>query len=188
MKSAITPRPSSWVLERSLDGSNFQPWQFFGSSDSDCRSRYELPGQLDGYKFSSDSEVICSTNFSKLEPFQNAEVIVHPPVGNTREEIHRRLHSQIHLSLVKNRPGVNTSTNELLEFTLARYVRIRLQSMHTTLQSENNIQWMVDPVELKKRSFYSLRFIKIGARVSDSLMSLRNRIELNLLFLLKVIL
>lgn len=53
----------------------------------------------------------------------------------------------------------------LLDFTLARYLRLRLQGMHTTSQSANSIQWLVDRNELNKRSFYSLRYIKIGARL-----------------------
>lgn len=60
-----------------------------------------------------------------------------------------------------------TSTT-LLDFTLARFIRIRLQGMHTTLNAANNIQWLVDRKELNKRSFYSLRYIKIGARLDCS--------------------
>lgn len=52
----------------------------------------------------------------------------------------------------------------LHDFTLARYLRFRFQSMHTTLQTPNSIQWLVDRDQLNKRSFYSLRYIKIGAR------------------------
>lgn len=52
----------------------------------------------------------------------------------------------------------------LHDFTLARYLRFRFQSMHTTLQTANSIQWLVDSDQLNKRSFYSLRYIKIGAR------------------------
>lgn len=42
--------------------------------------------------------------------------------------------------------------------------------MHTTIHptDNNNIQWLVDQTELNKRSFYSLRFIKIGARLDCS--------------------
>lgn len=71
----------------------------------------------------------------------------------------------MHLSLVNGRPGANTSSIELLQFTMARYVRIRLQGMHATMHSDNNVQWLVDAEALKKRSFYSLRHIKIGARM-----------------------
>lgn len=52
-----------------------------------------------------------------------------------------------------------------MDFTLARFIRIRLQGMHTTKSAGNNIQWLVDHTELNKRSFYSLKFIKIGARL-----------------------
>lgn len=58
---------------------------------------------------------------------------------------------KINLSLVNHRPGANTSSIELLEFTLARYVRLRLQSMHKT-----------------ERRFYTVRHLKIGARVDCS--------------------
>lgn len=53
-----------------------------------------------------------------------------------------------------------------MEFTLARFIRIRLQGMHTTKNAANNIQWLVDHSELNKRSFYSLKYIKIGARLN----------------------
>lgn len=70
------------------------------------------------------------------------------------------------MSLFENRPGANASAIELLDFSLARFIRIRLQGMHMTLQSsENNVQWLVDRTELNKRSFYSLQNIKIGARL-----------------------
>lgn len=59
----------------------------------------------------------------------------------------------------------NQTSKDLMDFTLARYIRIRFEGMHTTKNAANNIQWQVDNVELNKRSFYSLKFIKIGARL-----------------------
>lgn len=53
----------------------------------------------------------------------------------------------------------------VLDFTLARYLRFRFQGMHTTQQSVNGIQWIFGHDELKMRSFYSLKYIKIGARL-----------------------
>lgn len=90
--------------------------------------------------------------------------------GNSRIYSHPfNKFAQIHLSLMENRPGANTSSLELLDFTLARFIRLRLQGMHTTVQSsENNVQWLVDRAELNKRSFYSLQSIKIGARLECS--------------------
>lgn len=74
LKSAITPRPASWILERSLDGNDYYPWQYFGASDADCQSRYNLRGQSEPYQFQSDSEVICSTKFARAIPLENGEV------------------------------------------------------------------------------------------------------------------
>lgn len=74
MRSAITPRPASWILERSLDGTDFYPWQYFSVSDKDCRNRYQLPGHSDQYTFQSDSEIICATKFGKAIPLKNGEV------------------------------------------------------------------------------------------------------------------
>lgn len=74
------------------------------------------------------------------------------------------------MKLLEGRPGLKSKImpTNLLDFTLARYLRLRFQGMHTTLQTPNNIQWLVDQKELKKRSFYSLRYIKIGARLDCS--------------------
>lgn len=74
IKSAISPRPASWILERSIDGKNFETWQYFGVSDSDCRERYNLPGHHGFQFFQSDSEVICSTKYAKPIPLVNGEV------------------------------------------------------------------------------------------------------------------
>lgn len=74
---------------------------------------------------------------------------------------------KINLSLLQDRPSAraNATSHELLDFTLARFVRFRLQGMHTT---RSNIAWKVDRAELKKRSFYTLRWIEIGARLDCS--------------------
>lgn len=193
MKSAISPRPASWILERSFDGVDFFPWQYFGVNDDDCRKRYNIPGQNEPYKLESDDQIICSTQFSKAVPLENGEVCFHKQFLNilsffksffqflfficsillffsvSLKSLSYVISSkrQIHLKLLEGRPGIklkNTPTT-LLDFTLARYLRLRFQGMHTTLQAPNSIQWLVDRNELKKRSFYSLKYIKIGARL-----------------------
>jgi len=66
--------------------------------------------------YRSDNEVICTSFYSKLDPLEDGEV---------------------HTSLINGRPGgVMQSASshpsaQLLEFTLARYVRLRLQKMRT---------------------------------------------------------
>lgn len=146
IKSAISPRPAAWILERSLDGHQFAAWQYFATSDADCRQRYGLAGQPNAaHIFSSDDEVICSTKYSKLTPLENGE---------------------IQLSLLANRPGLNYSSPELLNFTLARFVRLRLQAMHTATVTRNSVQAPLGDATAaaEMRSFYSMRHIKIGAR------------------------
>lgn len=74
LKSAISPRPTSWVLERSFDGIDFVPWQYFGANDDDCRNQFNLPGQNEPYVFENDVQIICSTQYAKAIPLENGEV------------------------------------------------------------------------------------------------------------------
>lgn len=74
LRSAHTPRPASFILERSLDGDTYDAWQYFSVSDSECQNRYQLRGHGENYQFTSDSEVICSIKFNKPIPLKNGEV------------------------------------------------------------------------------------------------------------------
>ena len=40
IKAAISARPGNWILERSIDGVHYAPWQYYGISDAECLSRY----------------------------------------------------------------------------------------------------------------------------------------------------
>lgn len=40
VKSAISPRPGNWILERSIDGVTFLPWQYYALSEAECLTRY----------------------------------------------------------------------------------------------------------------------------------------------------
>ncbi|KAL7739990.1 hypothetical protein ACLKA6_007497 [Drosophila palustris] len=144
LKSANSPRPASWILEKSLDGIKYEPWQYFGLSDADCKRRYSLPGQNGKYVFQNDSEVICTTQFSKLLPLENGE---------------------LHVSLLKNRPGAMAETAELMQFITARFIRIRLQGMHSTANLDNSVDWVLDSQSMEKRSFYSLKQLRVSARL-----------------------
>lgn len=74
MKAANSPRPGSWILERSLDGDIFYPWQFFGASDKECKERYGLPAKKGKPHYTTDTEVICTSFYSSLKPMENGEV------------------------------------------------------------------------------------------------------------------
>ena len=40
LKAANSPRPGNWILERSIDGQIFKPWQYYAISDAECLHRY----------------------------------------------------------------------------------------------------------------------------------------------------
>lgn len=61
VKSAIAPRPGTWVLEKSLDGFNYQPWQYFAISDSECMRVFGVPASVGGLpRFTRDDEVLLN--------------------------------------------------------------------------------------------------------------------------------
>ena len=75
IKAAISPRPANWILERSVDGKVWAPWQFFAISDEECWHAYGVEpkiGKPNSYDY--DEEVICTSYYSKLEPLENGEV------------------------------------------------------------------------------------------------------------------
>ncbi|XP_077869897.1 laminin subunit alpha-1-like [Saccoglossus kowalevskii] len=110
LKAANSPRPGNWVLEKSIDGINFQPWQYYAMSDSECLSLYNIQPTIGNPHYSADDEVICTSFYSKLNPLENGE---------------------IHTSLVNGRPSVLNPSSTLLEFTSARFIRVRLQRIRT---------------------------------------------------------
>lgn len=144
MRAAISPLPAAWVLEKSTDGKVYHAWQYFAADDDECRERFGLAAHSANYIFKNDSEVICSTQFSAVDPLENGE---------------------INLSLITGRPSEKTTSQELLNFTLARYVRIRLVRMHTAVHREGVIgEGVVDAQAQAKRSFYTIRSLRIGGR------------------------
>lgn len=74
MKAANSPRPAAWILERSLDGENFQPWQYYAPSDGECWTRYSAPPVAGKPVYIADDEVICISQYSRQTPMENGEV------------------------------------------------------------------------------------------------------------------
>ena len=72
--------------------------------------------------------------------------------------------SQIHTSLVVGRPGANESSAELLEFTLARFVRLRLQKIRTLNAEFMSLSPGLDDASVTRRLFYSIKDISIGGQ------------------------
>lgn len=69
---------------------------------------------------------------------------------------------QIHTSLINGRPGANETSPELLEFTKARYVRLRLQGFRGSV--EPLPRWLSQDIAKDKRLFYSIRDISVGGQ------------------------
>ncbi|XP_050482872.1 laminin subunit alpha-1 isoform X2 [Bombus huntii] len=108
VKAANSPRPAAWILEKSIDGENFQPWQYYAPSDEECWTRYSVPPVTGKPIYIGDDDVICTSVFSRQTPMENGE---------------------IHTHLVNGRPGALNHSTTLQEFTQARYVRLRLQGL-----------------------------------------------------------
>ncbi|XP_017342550.1 laminin subunit alpha-5 isoform X1 [Ictalurus punctatus] len=141
IKFANSPRPDLWVLERSIDfGKTYQPWQFFASSKRDCIERF---GQRTIERINHDNDVICTTEYSRIVPLENGEIVV---------------------SLVNGRPGaMNFSYSPVLrEFTKATNIRLRFLRTNTLLGHLMG-KALRDPT-VTRRYYYSIKDISIGGR------------------------
>lgn len=74
IKAANSPRPGNWVLEKSVDGESYTAWQYFATSDSECLSVYNIRPTIGIPRYRHDSQVICTSMYSRLDPLQNGEV------------------------------------------------------------------------------------------------------------------
>ncbi|KAM4543486.1 laminin subunit alpha-1 [Fundulus diaphanus] len=144
IKAANSPRPGNWILERSLDGVTFHPWQYYAISDSECLSRYNVTPRLGPPTYRSDTEVICTSYYSRLNPLE---------------------HGEIHTSLINGRPGADDLTPDLLNFTSARHIRLRLQRIRT-LNADLMTLSIHDPRDIDpivtRRYYYSIKDISVG--------------------------
>ncbi|KAF4087881.1 hypothetical protein AMELA_G00076420 [Ameiurus melas] len=144
IKAANSPRPGNWILERSLDGIKYQPWQYYAISDTECLTRYNVTPRLGPPTYKRDDEVICTSYYSRLVPLE---------------------HGEIHTSLINGRPAADDLSPELLEFTSARFIRLRLQRIRTLNADLMTLSYRdpkdVDPI-VTRRYYYSIKDISVG--------------------------
>ncbi|XP_039610679.1 laminin subunit alpha-3-like isoform X3 [Polypterus senegalus] len=141
IKFANSPRPDLWVLERSVDfGRTYSPWQYFAHSKIDC---IETFGKIPNQRIVKDDDQICSTEYSRIVPLENGEIVV---------------------SLVNGRPGAkNFSYSPVLrEFTKATNIRLRFLRTNTLLGHLIS-KAQRDPT-VTRRYYYSIKDISIGGR------------------------
>ncbi|KAI4555165.1 hypothetical protein MJT46_015551 [Ovis ammon polii x Ovis aries] len=110
IKAANAPRPGNWILERSVDGVEFSPWQYYAVSDTECLTHYNITPRRGPPTYRADDEVICTSYYSRLVPLE---------------------HGEIHTSLINGRPSSDDLSPKLLDFTSAQYIRLRLQRIRT---------------------------------------------------------
>ncbi|XP_065536989.1 laminin subunit alpha-2 isoform X6 [Lathamus discolor] len=144
VKAANSPRPGNWILERSLDGVDYQPWQYYAITDSECLTRYNIYPRPGTPSYIKDDEVICTSYYSKIHPLENGE---------------------IHTSLINGRPSADDPSRVLLEFTSARFIRLRFQRIRT-LNADLMMFAHKDPNEIDpivtRRYYYSIKDISVG--------------------------
>ncbi|XP_077990916.1 laminin subunit alpha-1-like [Glandiceps talaboti] len=146
VKAANSPRPGNWILEKSIDGVTFHPWQYYAISDSECVSLYKIQPTIGNPRYKSDDDVICTSFYSKLNPLKNGE---------------------IHTSLVNGRPSVLNPSATLMEFTSARFIRLRFQRVRTLnadlMTLTSNEPGFIDPL-VTRRYYYSIKDISVGGQ------------------------
>ncbi|XP_072543376.1 laminin subunit alpha-3 isoform X2 [Salminus brasiliensis] len=141
VKFANSPRPDLWVLERSVDnGRTFMPWQYFAHSKRDCIERF---GKQPNGRVRLDDDQICTTEYSKIVPLENGELVV---------------------SLVNGRPGSKNFTYSpvLQEFTKATNIRLHFLRTNTLLGHLIS-KAQRDPT-VTRRYYYSIKDISVGGR------------------------
>ncbi|GAU99875.1 hypothetical protein RvY_10813-2 [Ramazzottius varieornatus] len=146
VKVANSPRPAAWELARSLDGVTYKPWQLFARSDSECEELFGMPGTQGRPRYTTDDQVVCSTDYSRIHPLEDGE---------------------IQISLINDRPGADGLSQALIDFTTARYVRLRLIKMHTLTADIRAIfpgSSRLEDSSETRRYFYSIKDISIGGQ------------------------
>uniref|UniRef100_A0AAQ4RFF4 Basement membrane-specific heparan sulfate proteoglycan core protein n=1 Tax=Gasterosteus aculeatus aculeatus TaxID=481459 RepID=A0AAQ4RFF4_GASAC len=144
LKAANSPRPGNWVLERSIDGVTFEPWQYYAITDTECLTRFSINPRTGPPSYTRDDEVICTSFYSKIHPLENGE---------------------IHTSLINGRPSAADPSPTLLNFTSARYIRLVFQRIRT-LNADLMTLTLHDPRDsdpiVTRRYYYSIKDISVG--------------------------
>uniref|UniRef100_A0A915BZ56 Laminin-like protein epi-1 n=1 Tax=Parascaris univalens TaxID=6257 RepID=A0A915BZ56_PARUN len=142
IQMANSPRPGSWVLERSVDhGKTFTPWQYFAETPAECD---RLFGRQTLQPILEDDTVICTHEYSGIHPMENAEIMI---------------------NLLENRPGkLNFSHSIVLQnFSRATNVRLRLLRTKTLHGHLMDVTRRNDPT-VTRRYFYAIKEIFMGGR------------------------
>ncbi|CAD6197231.1 unnamed protein product [Caenorhabditis auriculariae] len=142
IQMANSPRPGTWVLERSTDhGKTYQPWFHFAENSAECMRKFGMESLS---PISDDDSVVCRTDMASLQPLENAEMVIR---------------------ILEHRPSsLQFATSEALQnFTRATNVRLRLLGTRTLQGHLMDMNEWRDPT-VTRRYFYAIKEIMIGGR------------------------
>ncbi|KAH7701646.1 laminin alpha [Aphelenchoides avenae] len=142
IQMANSPRPGTWILERSKDfGQTWEPWQYFATSPAECTRLYGIASLS---PVTDDDSVICTSDYSAIQPMDNGEIMV---------------------SMLENRPGKHafSMSPKLRDFTLATNVRIRLLRVKTLQGHLMDLNERSDPT-VTRRYFYAVKELILAGR------------------------
>uniref|UniRef100_A0A915EV46 Uncharacterized protein n=1 Tax=Ditylenchus dipsaci TaxID=166011 RepID=A0A915EV46_9BILA len=148
IQMANSPRPGTWILEHSVDyGKTYQPWQYFASSPAECSRLFGIASLS---PITEDDSVICTSEFSSIQPMDNGEIM---------------------LNLLENRPGKNNfgASKKLQTFAKATNVRIvllkpkTLQGHLMDLHGDDTHHPHADAT-VTRRYFYGIKEVLMGGR------------------------
>uniref|UniRef100_A0A1I7Z4Z2 Laminin N-terminal domain-containing protein n=1 Tax=Steinernema glaseri TaxID=37863 RepID=A0A1I7Z4Z2_9BILA len=142
IQMANSPRPAAWVLERSTDfGKTFIPWQYFAENSAECFRRFGLQTMK---ILESDDEVICTSDSSKIHPFENGEIF---------------------FTVLTDRPNERNFTHSTVLQNFARATNIRFRLLQTNTL-KGHYMYMNDGYDhtLTDRYFYAIKEIYMHGR------------------------
>uniref|UniRef100_A0ACB8F6Q9 Laminin subunit alpha-5 n=1 Tax=Sphaerodactylus townsendi TaxID=933632 RepID=A0ACB8F6Q9_9SAUR len=133
-------RQEKWIFEDETHISKMWILTLFTASKRDCIEKFGLKTVE---RITKDNDVICTTEYSRIVPLENGEIVV---------------------SLVNGRPGaMNFSYSPLLRnFTKATNIRLRFLQTNTLLGHLMG-KALRDPT-VTRRYYYSIKDISIGGR------------------------
>ncbi|TMS36987.1 hypothetical protein L596_004022 [Steinernema carpocapsae] len=142
IQMANSPRPAAMVFERSTDyGKTYVPWQYFAENPAECYRRFNLQ---EGKNIETDDEVICSQDFTRIQPLVNGEIF---------------------FTVLAYRPSENNFSHSpvLQNFARATNVRLRLLQTNTLKGQYMDVTDRNDPT-LTGRYFYAIKEIYLTGR------------------------
>ncbi|KAL3115246.1 hypothetical protein niasHT_010876 [Heterodera trifolii] len=146
IQMANSPRPGTWILERSDDfGITFKPWQFFAPSPAECTRMFGINSV---YPIMKDDDVVCTTEYSHLLPMENGEMLIH---------------------LIEGRPSKNNfgGSPVLKQFVKATNVRLRLlkpKTMQGHLMDLHSKDDVTADTSVTRRYYYGIKEVHLFGR------------------------